>query len=47
MLEYIKPATFLKFKSFQVATANLRAIYRLNNQHVNKENDHVSFRKFC
>jgi len=46
MLAYMKLATFLKFKSFQVATANLRAIYRLKNQHANKESDHVSFRKF-
>jgi len=46
MLAYMKPATFLKFKSFQVATANLRAIHRLQNPTAPKESDHVNFRQF-
>lgn len=46
MLAYMKPATFLRLKSFQVATANLRAIYRLKSPNALKESDHVNFRNF-
>lgn len=46
MLAYMRPATFLSFKSFQVATANLRAIYRLKQAGRSTENDHINFGEF-
>lgn len=46
MLAYMKPATFLSFKSFQVATANLRAIYRLSSPRRSTESDHINFGEF-
>ena len=46
MLAYMKPQSFLNFKTFQVATAILRAIFKTTSLAEKKENDHVNFNSF-